>query len=102
MTYTTTNVGDYYVALICPRCGGNHHLEKCPQVRAIEYHDNGKIKRVEFVTPPPVSSVTVKPPDLPDWHTTSTAVIDWTKTMVWYNLKRGLTYGGAGFTLRLI
>jgi hypothetical protein len=38
-----------YVALICPRCGANHRLEQCPQVKAIEYHEDGRtIRRVEF------------------------------------------------------
>lgn len=38
-----------YVALICPRCGANHRLEQCPQVKAIEFHPDGRIKRVEFL-----------------------------------------------------
>jgi hypothetical protein len=38
------------VALICPRCGANHRLEQCPQVKAIEYHEDGRtIRRVEFL-----------------------------------------------------
>ena len=38
-----------YVALICPRCGANHRLEQCPQVKSIEYHEDGRtIRRVEF------------------------------------------------------
>lgn len=38
-----------YVALICPRCGANHRLEQCPQVKAIEYHEDGHtVRRVEF------------------------------------------------------
>ena len=77
-TSTTTTSGDgYYVALICPRCGGNHYLEKCPQVKAIEYHANGKIKRVEFAPPPPVTSVIVTTPALPDWNTNSKWFVDW-------------------------
>jgi hypothetical protein len=38
-----------YVALICPRCGANHRLEQCPEVKAIEYYEDGRtIRRVEF------------------------------------------------------
>ena len=38
-----------YVALICPRCGANHRLEQCPEVKAIEYGEDGRtIRRVEF------------------------------------------------------
>jgi len=33
----------------CPYCGMIHKW-KCPLVRAIEYHPNGTIKRVEFNT----------------------------------------------------
>lgn len=48
---TTTNDA-WYVAVVCPRCKGNHHLQECPQVRAVEYHEDGiRIKRVEFLTP---------------------------------------------------
>ena len=81
VTYTTTTVSDYYVTIICPRCGGNHYLEKCPQVKAIEYHENGSIKRVEFLEPlPPVSSASVTTPGLPDWNTNSTYLVDWNET----------------------
>lgn len=34
----------------CGYCG-NHHHAKCPLVRAIEYFEDGRIKRVEFITP---------------------------------------------------
>jgi hypothetical protein len=34
----------------CQWCG-NIHGQRCPEVRAIEYHPDGTIKRVEFVTP---------------------------------------------------
>jgi len=32
---------------ICPWCGG-YHIGVCPHVRAIEYHPNGEVKRVEL------------------------------------------------------
>lgn len=32
----------------CPGCGGFHSDECKRKVRAIEYHDNGQIKRVEY------------------------------------------------------
>ena len=31
----------------CAWCGG-FHTQKCPLVKAIEYHENGTTKRVEF------------------------------------------------------
>jgi hypothetical protein len=34
----------------CEFCG-NHHGKICPSVKAIEYHENGTVKRVEFVRP---------------------------------------------------
>ncbi len=33
----------------CPYCG-IPHISRCPSVKAFEYHPNGTIKRVEFVT----------------------------------------------------
>lgn len=64
----------YYVVPICSRCGNNHPLENCPQVKAIEYHENGKIKRVEFHPSPPVLpqeiTVTWRNPLDPPWTIT--------------------------------
>ena len=34
----------------CAFCGQLHSY-RCPTVRAIEYHPDGSIKRVEFMTP---------------------------------------------------
>ncbi len=89
MSSTTTTTGGWYVAHMCPRCRGNHDLRECPQVRAIEYHEDGiRIKRVEFLTPgdymPPVDNtpfplgpVTVTTTDTAsyssEWHKTWTA-----------------------------
>lgn len=35
----------------CAWCGCIHNA-KCPLVKAIEYHANGTVKRVEFYDPP--------------------------------------------------
>jgi len=32
----------------CQWCGNVQHTGVCPRVKAIEYHPNGTIKRVEF------------------------------------------------------
>jgi len=32
----------------CPHCGSWHTNKLCPRIAAIEYHDNGQIKRVEY------------------------------------------------------
>jgi len=34
----------------CQYCGMTHK-GTCPRIRAIEYHDNGTIKRIEFRSP---------------------------------------------------
>lgn len=33
----------------CQYCGKSHG-RRCPEVRAIEYYENGAVKRVEFMT----------------------------------------------------
>lgn len=44
----------------CPYCSSQwqqiYHGGACPKVRAIEYHPNGTIKRVEFNVPAPFFS----------------------------------------------
>ena len=35
----------------CKWCGIGHLNTKCPLIKAIEYHQNGTVKRVEFMTP---------------------------------------------------
>jgi hypothetical protein len=35
----------------CPYCGGRHKGIVCPKIRAIEYFENGTVKRVEFHGP---------------------------------------------------
>lgn len=37
----------------CQHCGMTHY-QTCPRIKAIEYHDNGTVKRVEFHEPQPV------------------------------------------------
>lgn len=34
----------------CPHCG-MYHQATCPRVKAIEYHNDGTVKRIEFHTP---------------------------------------------------
>ena len=34
----------------CQWCGQTHGI-RCPELRAIEYYENGSIKRVEYLTP---------------------------------------------------
>jgi hypothetical protein len=45
---STTAPTGWYVATICPRCGGGHAHGECPDVRAIEYYPDGRVKRVEY------------------------------------------------------
>ena len=35
----------------CPYCGITGHLGRCTSIKAIEYHPDGTIKRVEFYAP---------------------------------------------------
>lgn len=37
----------------CGHCGG-YHIGTCPRVKAVEYHPNGTVKRVEYHEPHPV------------------------------------------------
>lgn len=38
-----------HISTSCPYCGGSH-ATTCHLIKAIEYHANGAIKRVEFKT----------------------------------------------------
>ena len=40
----------------CPWCGGVH-MELCPHVKAIDYYENGGVRRIEFRYPQPASSI---------------------------------------------
>lgn len=50
----------------CMWCGLIHSGQRCPLVKAIDYYENGNIKRVEFVTPgdhlAPTQYLNPKPP----------------------------------------
>lgn len=35
----------------CPWCAGLHGDRKCPLVKALEFHESGSIRRVEFFAP---------------------------------------------------
>jgi hypothetical protein len=39
------------MAEVCEWCGEAKHKGLCWKVKAIEYHENGAVKRVEFETP---------------------------------------------------
>lgn len=45
----------------CRWCGA-YHDEKCPIVKAIEYHQDGTVKRVEFLTPADQMQPLMSPP----------------------------------------
>ena len=53
MTVGVTSAG---FGVACPHCGGTHK-ETCHKIRAIEYYENGTIKRVEFHAPAPVVGI---------------------------------------------
>lgn len=36
------------MSYICAYCGKDHEPEQCPRIKAIEYYEDGQIKRVEF------------------------------------------------------
>ena len=46
----------------CPHCGGFHQTT-CPRIKAIEYAENGTVKRIEFHAPHPLTASTH-----PDWR----------------------------------
>ena len=35
----------------CPHCGAGPHQGVCPTIKAIEYYENGQVKRVEYKCP---------------------------------------------------
>lgn len=39
------------ISLGCPHCGGIHQDRTCPRIKAVEYHPDGSIKRIEFHEP---------------------------------------------------
>ena len=51
-TYGSTTTSDYvHVIYHCRRCGGDHPIEKCPQVKRVEFYEAGGVKWVEFFSP---------------------------------------------------
>ena len=49
---------------VCGHCGSSSpHQGQCPKIRAIEYHDNGSVKRVEYFT----SAELLGLPNIPMW-----------------------------------
>lgn len=67
----------------CPYCGdaSNHMGTKCGLVKAYEYHPDGTVKRVEFMTPAdyiqtPIFTVPPPPPINPTWSITMGGVGD--------------------------
>ncbi len=74
----------------CPYCGlsGLTHPGVCPMVKALEYHENGSIKRVEFHPPQPLNltnfpfgypssgQITFPPPPPGTWQINTVATYD--------------------------
>ena len=48
----TETIGASHSLATCQHCGGIHVTSQCPRVKAIEYHKNGRVKRVEFYEEP--------------------------------------------------
>lgn len=55
MQIPNTNAGP-----ACEWCGVIHLTSKCPQVKAIEYHPNGRVKRVEFHSGKPATGADLR------------------------------------------
>lgn len=56
----------------CRWCGMSHG-PRCPSVKAIEYFENGMLKRVEFMTPLdviPLAPIMPQPFPQPPWNPT--------------------------------
>ncbi len=64
-TITTGSVG-----CLCPHCGMGHS-GTCPRIKAIEYHQDGTIKRVEFHAAAPMESIPSTSPLWPPQTTTN-------------------------------
>lgn len=56
----------------CRWCG-MHHQTVCPMVKAIEYHPNGAVKRVEFKSGADFPSVNLPDGPKPPWTVTCEA-----------------------------
>lgn len=53
--YPDMDAEDSGVAAPCPYCTGRHR-GKCHLVRAIDYYENGSLRRVEFYSPGEIAS----------------------------------------------
>lgn len=51
----------------CAYCGQPVHPAVCPTVKAIEYHPDGSVKRVEFKTPADYA-IPMYPQPAPPWQ----------------------------------
>lgn len=67
------------VAPKCAYCGSFPHQGICPTVKAIEYHADGTIKRVEFKTANDYPTVIGSGIDWSDPKLTGAAVVDFTQ-----------------------
>jgi len=65
----------------CPHCGElqSAHKGQCHRVKAIEYHENGMVKRVEYMTPADYC------PPIPIWPNPSppSPPYPWAPTTTW-------------------
>lgn len=67
-----TNYTSTFVPMsTCKHCG-NIHTGQCPRVKAIEYHKNGKVKRVEYFDMQPAMGVPFMPDSALMWKTGTT------------------------------
>mgnify|MGYP001594088586 CR=1 FL=1 len=51
----------------CQWCGMSGHTGICPTIKAIEYFEDGQIKRVEFKVPADYMTPILPSPPLPIW-----------------------------------
>jgi len=42
---------------VCMTCGSDHGDQKCFLIKAFEYYPDGKLKRIEYLTPADLKSV---------------------------------------------
>lgn len=55
-------------AIKCPHCGLFHDAT-CPRIKAIDYHESGAVKRVEFHNYAPFPNL-IPDPLMPPWKIT--------------------------------
>ena len=50
----------------CPHCGLHGHIGMCPRIRAVEYNEDGTVRRIEYhATQPAVIEPHALPPGAP-------------------------------------